>query len=217
MIGLSIDTSSTYPSIAICKNASIIYFKCEKNLNHHTKIIDLIINNKLECLGLKLKNLDYIAVAIGPGRLTGLKIGISVANALYFLLKIPLVAISNFDATAFEHKGINMGIILSDGSKRLYFQRYSGMVKSSSIHLIDKAQVHKLRVKFNLVGNVDGVKKKFILNAKHIVNFANYKLSKTRNFKSDYIKPEYSINSHFIRNKGMCSILSQKGENNHQL
>ena len=49
-----------------------------------------LIDNLLKKNDLTLKDLDGIDVFEGPGSFTGLRVGISIANALGFLLQIPV-------------------------------------------------------------------------------------------------------------------------------
>ncbi len=53
----------------------------------HSKIEQLLSKQKL-----KLTSLNAIAVYKGPGSFTGLRIGITVANALAYSLNIPIVS-----------------------------------------------------------------------------------------------------------------------------
>lgn len=59
--------------------------------------IHLKIKEATESRQLKLKQLDGIIVFKGPGSFTGLRIGLSVANALADSLQIPIVAIQGED------------------------------------------------------------------------------------------------------------------------
>lgn len=53
----------------------------------HTKLAELLKSQHRE-----LKDLDGIVVFKGPGSFTGLRIGITVANALAYSLNVPIVA-----------------------------------------------------------------------------------------------------------------------------
>lgn len=53
----------------------------------HIQIADLLERNEV-----KLKEIQGIIVFAGPGSFTGLRIGISVANALAYSLDVPVVA-----------------------------------------------------------------------------------------------------------------------------
>lgn len=58
------------------------------------------IENLLEAAGKDLKSLDGIVGFAGPGSFTGLRIGLTVANALAYGLDIPVVASKDEDWTA---------------------------------------------------------------------------------------------------------------------
>jgi tRNA threonylcarbamoyladenosine biosynthesis protein TsaB len=49
-----------------------------------------LIDKLLKKNNLALKDVNTIEVSEGPGSFTGLRVGISIANALGFLLKIPV-------------------------------------------------------------------------------------------------------------------------------
>jgi tRNA threonylcarbamoyladenosine biosynthesis protein TsaB len=59
--------------------------------------ISLKINDLLKSVSLKLEQLDGIGVFGGPGSFTGLRIGISVANAMSYGLAVPIVGVRGED------------------------------------------------------------------------------------------------------------------------
>jgi tRNA threonylcarbamoyladenosine biosynthesis protein TsaB len=55
-----------------------------------SEVIIPLIRDLLHKKGKKIEDLSGIIVNQGPGSFTGLRVGISVANALGFILKIPI-------------------------------------------------------------------------------------------------------------------------------
>jgi tRNA threonylcarbamoyladenosine biosynthesis protein TsaB len=64
----------------------------ELSVTLHQKVEDL-----LKAAGKELKNLNGIVGFAGPGSFTGLRIGLTVANAMAYGLNIPVVASKNED------------------------------------------------------------------------------------------------------------------------
>ena len=57
-------------------------------------------------------------------------------------------------------------------------------------------EISKIKKELYLVGNVDQVNDKFLLDARHIAKFANHKLKNLKNLVSNYLKPQYIINNY---------------------
>lgn len=66
------------------------YIKTEKITSNKTQIILPMINKILKKHSLKPKDLSEIRINTGPGSFTGLRVGLAIANALSFALKIPI-------------------------------------------------------------------------------------------------------------------------------
>ncbi|MCL5435389.1 MAG: tRNA (adenosine(37)-N6)-threonylcarbamoyltransferase complex dimerization subunit type 1 TsaB [Patescibacteria group bacterium] len=55
-----------------------------------SQVVLVLIDKILKKNGLQVKDLTEIEVNLGPGSFTGARVGVSVANALGFSLKIPV-------------------------------------------------------------------------------------------------------------------------------
>ena len=99
----------------------------------HAEVINPIIDKALEEAGLKLKDLDAIAVTHGPGLIGALLVGLAAAKALAAALEIPLVAVnhlrshvySNFVTTLPSPSGEGLGLGgTEDSVKNLFVLPY---------------------------------------------------------------------------------------------
>ena len=97
---LNIDTSINTTYVCLAKDETILqfYFSDDQKSNAsnlHTAIADL-----LQKENLTPKNLDAVAVTIGPGSYTGLRIGLATAKGLCYALNIPLITIGTLEMMA---------------------------------------------------------------------------------------------------------------------
>ena len=99
---LAIETSEKLCSAAILLGEDdYIEFNIQKKNIHSEKLMEMI-STLIHEANISLKELAYIAVSIGPGSFTGLRIGLSVAKGLAFGHNLPIVPVSNFDALALQ-------------------------------------------------------------------------------------------------------------------
>jgi tRNA threonylcarbamoyladenosine biosynthesis protein TsaB len=196
MIGLTLDTSYLYASIAISEKDKVVYFKNNEKVNKQAEMLNLMIEEAMSDLRLSFKDLNYIAVATGPGRFTGLRVGICAGNALHFALKIPLIPVCNLVAIAFDCNEKNVGVLLEAGVEKYYFQEFDNKINTSPIKIITKDEISKIRKELFLVGNVEQVNEKFLLDARHVAKFASHKLKNLKNLVPNYLKPQYIINNY---------------------
>ena len=66
----------------------------------HSKTLIPTINGLLDKAGISIRNVDLIAIDVGPGSFTGLRIGLSVAKGLAFAAEKPLVGVTSLDIMA---------------------------------------------------------------------------------------------------------------------
>lgn len=90
---LSIETSTPTCSVAIHQNGKLIAQKLIVEEGGHSKQVTVLIDSLLQENGFNLSQIEAIAVSIGPGSYTGLRIGLATAKGLCFGLEIPLIAL----------------------------------------------------------------------------------------------------------------------------
>lgn len=100
MLILQIETATSVCSCALSLNGKTIAIKEINQVNVHIEKITLLIESLLKDAGYKFESLDAVAVSMGPGSYTGLRIGVSTAKGLCYALDIPLLAVNTLAAMA---------------------------------------------------------------------------------------------------------------------
>lgn len=99
---LAVDTSTQVCGVALTSEGQL---RAEYRLNlknvHNEKLV-AAIHWLLNEVDWSLADLQGIAVAVGPGSFTGLRIGLAVAKGLAFSTDLPLVAVNTLDALAHQ-------------------------------------------------------------------------------------------------------------------
>lgn len=127
MLVLAIDTATKIGSVALYddKIGVIGEINLYVKVNHLNVIMDAV-DSLFKLSGLNIKDVDRIAVTIGPGSFTGIRIGTAIAKGLAYSLKKPIVGVNELDVLA--HMGENREDIivpLIDARKeRVYFSKY---------------------------------------------------------------------------------------------
>jgi tRNA threonylcarbamoyl adenosine modification protein YeaZ len=92
---LAINTASEQISIALYKKDQIEIERAWESYRTQSKELLPAIESMLKENNVKLTDLTTIVVFQGPGSYTGLRVGISVANALAWSLDIPIIGFTN--------------------------------------------------------------------------------------------------------------------------
>ncbi|RAZ82817.1 tRNA (adenosine(37)-N6)-threonylcarbamoyltransferase complex dimerization subunit type 1 TsaB [Mesorhizobium hawassense] len=66
----------------------------------HAEHLMAVIETALQAGGIGYPDLDAVAVSIGPGSFTGLRVGVSTARGLALALKIPAIGVTTLEALA---------------------------------------------------------------------------------------------------------------------
>ena len=100
MLILAIDTATDYLSVALLEdNRSVAQFHRSARTSH-SRLLVPVVERMLRNEKLRLRDIDYFAVSVGPGSFTGLRIGITTVKALAFCTKKRIVAVPTLDAIA---------------------------------------------------------------------------------------------------------------------
>ena len=94
---LSVDTSTRYASVALSNGERVVASRTwHSTINHTAELMPAVVQI-LEGAGLAAAELDGIAVALGPGGFSALRVGISAAKGLALVGKTPIVGVGKLD------------------------------------------------------------------------------------------------------------------------
>lgn len=97
---LGIETSSPVCSVGIADERGRSFERSMIDAHIHSEKLLTLIAEVLRQAEIGLKDLDAVAVSIGPGSFTGLRIGLSSAKGLCYSLGRKLIVVPTFDSVA---------------------------------------------------------------------------------------------------------------------
>ena len=125
---IAIDTSTRRFCLGV-KNSSDYFDRSVDESTDHAKEIFKRIDDVLKLANTSIEELDFLAVGIGPGRFSGLRVSISAIKSISYVLSIPIVAISSLEIIAREimEKNDKENVILIEDAGRgnLYIGSYA--------------------------------------------------------------------------------------------
>jgi len=97
---LAIDTATSTGSVALVASDRIIINRYFELGIHHTQHIFSEIETVCNLASISVKDLTGVAISIGPGSFTGLRIGLAAVKGLCMVDNVPLLAISSLEIIA---------------------------------------------------------------------------------------------------------------------
>ena len=153
MLILGIDTSTKICACSIYDSENGLVAETSLSVTkNHSNIVMPIIDNLFKISNLNINDIDKIAVAIGPGSFTGVRIALGLAKALAIALNKPLIAVNELDILeAIASQNEEEIIPLIDARKeRVYFKYKNTYGDASLIDLISDFDKNK---KYIFVGD----------------------------------------------------------------
>ena len=153
MLILGIDTSTKICTCSIFDSENGVIAATSLSVKkNHSNIVMPIIDNLFKISDLNINDIDKIAVAIGPGSFTGVRIALGIAKGLAMALNKPLIAVNELDILEAIASGNENEIIpLIDARKeRVYYKYQNTYIDDYLINLISSFDKNK---KYVFVGD----------------------------------------------------------------
>ena len=196
MLILGIDTSTKICTCSIFDSENGVIAETSLSVKkNHSNIVMPIIDNLFKISDLNINDIDKIAVAIGPGSFTGVRIALGIAKGLAMALNKPLIAVNELDILEAIASGNENEIIpLIDARKERVYYKYQG-------NYIDDYLI-------NLISNFDK-NKKYVFVGDGATNYTN--ILKDNLGENAIVLPMYNS---FPRASVLCELALNKEEAN---
>lgn len=97
---LAFDTATMETTCAVVEDKKVLAASSINSRLSHSETLVSMIEEMLSALDLEMKDMDMIAVGVGPGSFTGLRISVVLAKIFAKTLDIPVVGVSTLAALA---------------------------------------------------------------------------------------------------------------------
>jgi tRNA threonylcarbamoyladenosine biosynthesis protein TsaB len=131
---LAIDTSSAWCSVALSLDGREPTIRHERVSAGASQLLLPWVEDMLKQNNISLKDLSAIAVDIGPGAFTGVRLGVAVVQGLAISNQLPVISIASLDAIAAQAshtdefkktKPMHFAIAIDARMEEIYWARYS--------------------------------------------------------------------------------------------
>ncbi|MBL8002186.1 MAG: tRNA (adenosine(37)-N6)-threonylcarbamoyltransferase complex dimerization subunit type 1 TsaB [Flavobacteriales bacterium] len=113
---LAIETATRRCSVALAEGGAVLAHREEESERlTHAERLNVFIDEVLREAGVDITALAGVAVGVGPGSYTGLRIGLSAAKGLCYALGIPLMGMGSLDVLVHELRA--QGVVLPAGAR----------------------------------------------------------------------------------------------------
>ena len=127
---LSIDTSAGTSVAVVDRDRGVIVEHSEADTRRHAEVIGELIARCLTESGVAVTELSGVAVGMGPGPFTGLRVGIAAGQTFALGAAKPAVRVISHDGIAYGHYasgGSGPLLVVTDARrKEVYWSAYSG-------------------------------------------------------------------------------------------
>ena len=101
MLILGIDTATAQVSVAVGGHEGVLASTQSVRGKQHAETLTPAIEFTCKQARIELSEISVVAVDLGPGLFTGLRVGVAAAKAMAHALRVPMIGVSSLDLVAF--------------------------------------------------------------------------------------------------------------------
>src|SRR5688500_17612359 len=99
---LAVETATGCQSVALMDGPDVLARRDRDAAGHHAKYLVPTIEEVFTAAGCRLSDVHALAVSIGPGSFTGLRVGLATMMGFRMVAKVPLAAVPTLEAMAWD-------------------------------------------------------------------------------------------------------------------
>lgn len=99
---LAFDTSSPTVTVAVHDGTDVVAELTSSETMRHGEQLTPLVDQALRQVGISARDLTAIAVGVGPGPFTGLRVGLVSARTMAYALEVPVYGVCSLDVLAVE-------------------------------------------------------------------------------------------------------------------
>jgi tRNA threonylcarbamoyladenosine biosynthesis protein TsaB len=142
---LAVESSSNVYRVVIGRDGEAIFDSTVDNCETSLKTLGGLFSCGLETLRMQAREIEGIAINVGPGSLTFVRAGISFVNALAFSLKVDIYPFNWFEIVAKQTRQITqlpvLGVVPASNDNA-----YAGLIRGESVEIMRFGPVQKVVV-----------------------------------------------------------------------
>ncbi|MBA2280165.1 MAG: tRNA (adenosine(37)-N6)-threonylcarbamoyltransferase complex dimerization subunit type 1 TsaB [Actinomycetota bacterium] len=139
MIILGIESSTQQVGAAIGGHEGVLSAAHTSRGRRHAELLTPTIDFVRRSARIELHEISCVAVDLGPGLFTGLRVGIAAAKAMAHALRVPMIGVPSLDLLAFPVRHTSRLIVAAIDAKRgevfyAFYRQVPGGVQRVSAH-----------------------------------------------------------------------------------
>ena len=142
MLILGIDTATAQVSVAVGGHEGVLSSTRSVRGKQHAEILTPTIEFACQQARIELSEISVVAVDLGPGLFTGLRVGVAAAKAMAHALRVPMIGVPSLDLVAFPLRYSPKLIVAAVDARRgelftaFYRQVPGGIQRLSPHHVV---------------------------------------------------------------------------------
>lgn len=138
---LALDSSGAACSVAVLRGDAVAGHRQAAMARGHAEALMVMVVEAMQAAGIGFAALERVAVTVGPGSFTGLRIGLATARGIGLAASRPVVGVTTFAAVAeglaeAERAGCHLLVVIDSKRTELFAQRFDPELRESGPPLV---------------------------------------------------------------------------------